>query len=237
MRDSSWHGTQVAGVIAAAANNGQGVTGIAPGARVQPIRALSWRGGLMSDITSAITWASGGSVGGAPTNATPADVINLSFAVEASCSVALQSAITGAVERGSVVVAAAGNAGSDVSGFAPANCADVIAVGATGRDGKRAAYSNYGDGIDVSAPGGAGTGAGGVLSTSNTGTTTAAEPGYRASEGTSIAAAHVAAAAAYLAGGDQGLTPAQIRTRITGKDAVRTFAGDTCDADPAKTCV
>ena len=236
VRDSSWHGTLVAGVIAAQANNAEGVVGVVPGAKVSPIRALSWRGGLMSDIASAITWASGGHVDGAVDNANPSDVINLSFAVEASCSVALQSAITGATERGSVVVAAAGNAGSNVSGFAPANCADVIAVGATGRDGKRAPYSNFGDGIDVSAPGGSGTGTGGVLTTSNEGVTTSGSPAYRATEGTSIAAAHVSSAAAYLAAAEPDLTPTQIRTRLTGKESVRAFADDTCDTDAAKTC-
>ena len=197
VRDSSWHGTYIAGVIAAQANNMLGVVGINPGARVQPIRALSWRGGLLSDIAASITWASGGHVDGVPDNANPTDVINMSFSVNAACSVALQTAITAAHQRGSVLVAAAGNANADVKDYAPANCADVIAVGATARDGLRASYSNFGSGIDISAPGGSGTGASGVLSTVNAGLTVAAAAGYGAKEGTSVAAAHVSAAAAW----------------------------------------
>ena len=243
VRDSSWHGTYIAGVIAAQANNMLGVVGINPGARVQPIRALSWRGGLLSDIAASITWASGGHVDGVPDNANPADVINMSFSVNAACSVALQTAITAAHQRGSVLVAAAGNANADVKDYAPANCADVIAVGATARDGLRASYSNFGSGIDISAPGGSGTGASGVLSTVNTGLTVAATAGYGAKEGTSVAAAHVSAAAAWLAvnaPAEAGQTPEQqaraITERLTGRSAVREFAGGQCDADASKTC-
>lgn len=236
VRDSSWHGTHIAGVIAAASNNAQGVTGIVPGARIQPVRALSWRGGLMSDIAASITWASGGHVDGVPDNATPSDVINMSFAVPAMCSTALQQAINGAFERGSVLVAAAGNANDDVAKYAPANCQNVIAVGATGRDGMRAPYSNYGAGIDISAPGGSGTGDAGITSTVNLGTQGPSEAGYGAKEGTSIAAAHVSAAAAYLAAIKPTASPADITAKLTGKSAVRSFASATCDTDPTKTC-
>lgn len=236
VRTSSWHGTHVAGLIAAASNNTEGITGIVPGAKIQPIRALSWRGGLMSDIAASITWASGGHVDGVPDNPNPVDVVNMSFAVQAQCSVALQEAIDGAVQRGSVLVAAAGNANDDVAKYAPANCQNVIAVGATGRDGLRAPYSNYGAGIDISAPGGSGTGEGGVTSTVNLGVEGPTQAGYGAKEGTSIAAAHVAAAAAYLSATDALATPADIMGRLMGRSAVRPFAQPTCDADPAKAC-
>jgi titin len=243
VRDSSWHGTHVAGVIAAQSNNGLGVVGITPGARIQPIRALSWRGGLLSDIAASITWASGGHVDGVADNATPASVINMSFAMSSTCSVALQTAISDAVRRGSVLVAAAGNANADVKDYAPANCVDVISVGATDRDGMRAPYSNFGSGIDIAAPGGSGAGASGVLSTSNTGLTSSVTAGYGAKEGTSIAAAHVSAAAAWLsvnAPAADGQTPEQkaraIAQRLTGRSAMRDFAGGQCDADASKTC-
>lgn len=76
---SSWHGTHVAGTIAAATNNSKGVAGIAYGAKIQPVRVLGKCGGSTSDIVDAITWASGGSVAGIPANATPAKVINMSL--------------------------------------------------------------------------------------------------------------------------------------------------------------
>lgn len=233
VRGSSWHGTAMAGVIAAQANT-SGITGVAPGARIQPVRALSWRGGLLSDIAAAITWASGGSVDGVPTNTTPSNVINLSFAVEAVCPRSLQSAIDEALSRGAVVVAAAGNANSNVANFAPANCDGVIAVGATGRDGLRAPYSNWGAGVDVSAPGGST--AGGVLTTSNAGATTPGAASYGNDEGTSIAAAHVAGAAAVLRGADPTLSLAEVVERLTGREFVKQFGGATCDSDASKTC-
>ena len=235
-RYSTWHGTHIAGVIAAAANNTQGVIGVVPGAKIQPIRALSWRGGLMSDIAASITWASGGHVDGVPDNQTPANVINMSFAVNATCSVALQSAIDGAHARGSVLVAAAGNANDDVANYAPANCNNVIAVGATDREGQRAQYSNFGSGIDISAPGGSGNGAGGVTSTVNLGAAAPAGPGYGAQEGTSVAAAHVSSAVAYLKALNPNATPNELTRTITGRNALHAFSNTSCDPDPTKTC-
>ncbi|MEL0249764.1 MAG: S8 family serine peptidase, partial [Actinomycetota bacterium] len=90
VRDSTWHGTATAGVIA----------DVAPGVSIQPVRALSWRGGLLSDVAASITWASGGNVDGVGVNANPASVINMSFAAEATCPLALQEAIDGARSRG-----------------------------------------------------------------------------------------------------------------------------------------
>jgi serine protease len=69
--NSSWHGTHVAGTVAAAANNGKGVTGVAYNAKVQPVRVLGRCGGSTADIADAIVWASGGSVPGVPANPTP----------------------------------------------------------------------------------------------------------------------------------------------------------------------
>lgn len=236
VRDSSWHGTHVAGIIAARTGNEEGVAGLAPEARIQPVRALSWRGGLMSDVAASITWASGGHVDGAPVNPEPSRVINMSFAMNGMCSNTLQTAINEALERGSVLVAAAGNANDDVANYAPANCEGVISVAATGRDGKRAPYSNFGSGIDVSAPGGNGSADGGVLSTSNSGTSAAADPAYVGREGTSVAAAHVAAVAARIVSVQPDVTPVQVREAIIGRDSVRSFADESCDEDPSKLC-
>ncbi len=235
-RSSTWHGTQMAGLIAARSGDG-GMVGVAPSASVQPVRALSWRGGLLSDVAAAITWASGGSVAAVPDNPMPSQVVSLSFAVEASCPASLQSAIDGAVARGSVVVAAAGNAGSDSAGFAPANCANVIGVGASDRAGKRASYSNWGSAVDLSAPGGSLASDGGVRTASNSGTSAASSPGYGFAEGTSVAAAQVSGAVARMLSSSSGasLTPAAVATALTGS-AVKAFAGSSCDADASRTC-
>src|SRR5688500_6372680 len=154
--DSSWHGTHVAGTVAAATNNGAGVAGVAPGARVQPVRVLGKCGGFFSDIVDAVTWASGGSVASVPDNATPAEVINLSLGGGGACPIAMQDAIDGAVSRGTTIVTAAGNGSSDVAGHTPSNCENVIAVSAVGPTGALAGYSNFGNLVDVAAPGGSG---------------------------------------------------------------------------------
>ena len=223
-RASSWHGTQMAGVISS----------IVPGAKIQPVRALSWRGGLLSDIAASITWASGGEVENAPVNENPSKVINMSFAVEAMCPTALQAAIDDARSRGSILIAAAGNANDDAAKYAPGNCNGVLTVGATNSAGLRADYSNHGRVIDLSAPGGDATQP--VTSVSNTGTTIPAEPGAGSDFGTSIAAAHVSAGAAMLAGATPTITPDDAYRTLTGRDYTKEFANPTCDANPDYSC-
>ncbi len=194
---SSWHGTHVAGTIAAVTNNAKGVAGVAYNARVQPVRVLGRGGGYTSDIADGIIWASGGTVSGVPANATPADVINMSLGGSGSCGTTTQNAINGAVSRGTVVVVAAGNSNANVSGFNPGNCNNVISVAATNRTGARASYSNYGTLIDVAAPGGEG-GTAGVLSTLNSGTQGPGTENYAYYAGTSMAAPHVAGVVALI---------------------------------------
>ncbi len=225
VRDSTWHGTATAGVIA----------DVAPGVSIQPVRALSWRGGLLSDVAASITWASGGSVDGVGVNANPASVINMSFAAEATCPLALQKAIDGARSRGVVLVAAAGNAGTDARSYAPGNCNGVITVGATTHDGQRAAYSNHGPAVDVSAPGGSHDAP--VITASNTGERAVGNPTRAGEYGTSIAASHVAAAAATLTTDEPNISVDAVYRALTGKDHTQAFANDTCDsANPDYTC-
>ncbi|SEM14380.1 serine protease [Stigmatella aurantiaca] len=218
---SSWHGTHVAGTIAAVTNNAKGVAGVAYGAKISPVRVLGRGGGYDSDISDAIIWASGGTVSGVPANANPAKVINLSLGGSGACGTTFQNAINGAVGRGSVMVIAAGNSNANVSGFSPANCNNVIAVAANGKTGARASYSNYGTLIDVTAPGG--DGSYGVLSTLNAGSTTPGAESYDGTYmGTSMAAPHVAGVAALILS-VVNKTPAQIETIL--KSSARALPG------------
>jgi hypothetical protein len=228
--NSSWHGTHVAGLIAALTNNGIGIAGIAPDAKIQPIRAFSWRGGLLSDVIASITWASGGTVENVPANQTPAKVINLSFSVEAPCTPSLQLAIDDAIARGSVVVAAAGNSNQDAGNFAPGNCNNVITVGAIDSNGDRANYSNFGEVIDISAPGGELDGQA-IYSTSNEGTTTSTNAAYSVKQGTSIAAAYVSAAIARLAQVNPTDDANALRAKVLSKESVRPFTSGECLTD------
>jgi serine protease len=213
--NSSWHGTHVAGTVAAIANNSKGVAGVAFNAKVQPVRVLGKCGGSIADIADAIIWSSGGTVSGVPANATPAKVINLSLGGEGACSTTEQNAINSARSRGTVLAIAAGNDNANVSGFDPGNCNGVISIAATTKAGSRASYSNYGALIDVSAPGGDGSGgAGDILSTLNSGTSTQSAESYAFYAGTSMASPHVAGLAALMLAKNPSLTPDQIETLI-----------------------
>ncbi|HEY5803212.1 MAG TPA: S8 family peptidase [Lysobacter sp.] len=207
--DSSWHGTHVAGTVAAVTNNRKGVAGTAHGARILPVRVLGTCGGYDSDIADAIVWASGGTVSGVPANPNPAEVINLSLGHLSACSTTSQRAINAAVGRGTTVVVAAGNDGIDVAGFSPAGCQNVIAVAATNRLGKRASFSNHGAKIDVAAPGVD------ILSTLNSGRTKPEKEDYGRKDGTSMAAPHVAGVVALIqSAAGSPKTPAQVEDMI-----------------------
>ena len=215
--DSSWHGTHVAGTIAALTDNGVGTAGVAPNAKILPLRALGKCGGFTSDVIDAITWGSGGTVAGLPANANPAEVINMSLGGSGACSVAEQTAINAAVARGTTIVVAAGNSGGDAASQSPASCNNVIAVSAVGPTGTLASYSSYGTVVDVAAPGGSGfsPAADNVLSTLNLGLTDQAAEGYAWYAGTSMAAPHVAGVVALIQSASSSpKTPAEVKKII-----------------------
>lgn len=161
----SFHGTHVAGTIAALSNNRSGVAGVCWSCKVVPVRVLGYEYGTTADIVDAIRWASGIPVSGVPNNRNAAQVINLSLGHSlgdgtcASDDVVTQNAINAAVARNVTVVVAAGNSGDDAQYYSPASCDNVITVAATkpyaaSRDWALTDYSNYGDYVDIAAPGG-----------------------------------------------------------------------------------
>jgi serine protease len=212
---SSWHGTHVAGTVAAVTNNAKGVAGTAFNATVMPVRVLGRGGGSTSDIADAIIWASGGTVSGVPTlsAAQAADVINMSLGGSGSCDTLTQNAINSAVSRGTAVVVAAGNSNANAANFTPASCNNVINVASITSAGARSSFSNYGASIDVSAPGS------GILSTLNAGTAGPGAESYASYNGTSMASPHVAGAVALvqsrrLALGLPLYTPAEVEAQL-----------------------
>ena len=224
-QSSSWHGTHVAGTIAAITNNGSGVAGVAYNARVQPVRVLGKCGGYTSDIADGIVWASGGTVAGVPANATPSRVINMSLGGSGSCDATSQNAINAARSRGTVVVVAAGNSNANAANFSPASCTGVITVAATDRTGARAYYSNFGANVAVAAPGGdmRASAANGILSTLNNGANAPGTDTYAYYQGTSMATPHVAAVVALMLAKNSTLTPDQVATALKG--STRPFPG------------
>ena len=223
--NSTWHGTHVSGTVAAVNNNGVGVTGVAYGAKVQPVRVLAACGGTLADIADAITWASGGTVSGVPANPTPAKVINMSLGGGGTCGATYQNAINGAVARGTIVIVAAGNSNGNAASYQPSSCTSTVVVAASDREGNRASYSNYGAIVDLTAPGGeTATAANGVASTLNSGTTIPGTPNYVYYQGTSMATPHVAGMAALVLG-KRSYTPADLESVL--KAGVRPLAG-TC---------
>lgn len=207
---SSWHGSHVAGIIAAKTANRIGIAGTAWHSKILPIRVLGKCGGYTSDIADAIRWAAGGEVSGVPSNRNPAKVINLSLGGQGSCGQYLQSAIDYARSRGSVIVVAAGNESLDLDSndVAPANCNGIIRVASSNRSGSLSSFSNYGQRIDISAPGE------GIYSLSNTGSTTSESESYVSYSGTSMAAPYVSGVVALMMSENDTLYPNQYKSII-----------------------
>ena len=219
--NSSWHGTQLSGLIAALTDNGIGMAGAAPGVRVLPVRVLGKCGGYDSDIIAGMRWAAGLSVPGTAPNPYPARVINLSLGGDGACSAAYRQAVDEITAAGSVIVAAAGNS----SGHAvaqPANCAGVIAVAGLRHAGTKVGFSSLGPEVAISAPGGncVNTATGSaclypILTTTDSGETVPAGSAYtdsfNVSVGTSFSTPLVAAVAALTLSVRPTLTPQQVK--------------------------
>lgn len=225
---STFHGTHVAGTIAARTGNGIGVAGIAWGARIMPLRVLGKGGATSYDVQQAGRYAIGLANDSGRRPKRRADIINLSLG-GGGWSYAEQELIRQARQRGVIVIAAAGNYGNSRP-FYPAAYQGVVAVSAVDRYGRRAPYSNYGSYVDIAAPGGNldadldGDGyPDGIRSTAGWSAYGRIIDGYRSYHGTSMAAPHVAGVAALMKAIAPEMSPADFDALLAAGELTNDF--------------
>jgi len=206
---SSFHGTHVAGTIAASAANAIGGVGIAPNVKIMPVRVLGLDGGFASDIMQGVCFSAQLSqsnesrCGNSTTAASAADIINLSLGGPGFSNIEneLYNAV---IAKGIIVIAAAGNESTSESSY-PAAYPNVISVAAINRNLEQASYSNFGPTIDIAAPGGDSVDSG-IFSTWGNDRNGPAILTYGSLQGTSMAAPHVAGVAALMKSAKPSLT-------------------------------
>ncbi|MGH3473896.1 MAG: S8 family serine peptidase [Aeromicrobium sp.] len=219
--DENGHGTHVAGIIAAKYNNSRGIAGMAPSAKILPVRVLDRNGsGSAANVAKGILYA-----------ASRAKVINLSLGSTQN-STAMRTAVAEAISKNVLVVAAAGNRGCGLFGAPteyPASYPGVVGVAAVNQSIQKASFSSCGSWVDVAAPGQ------GIISTmirSSVGLGCSSSADYCTISGTSFSTPYVAAAGA-LAIARRGWSQSTVASRLqstatdispSGKDS-RTGAG------------
>ncbi|MFJ6214258.1 S8 family peptidase [Streptomyces sp. NPDC092296] len=198
-QDGNGHGTHVAGTIAGAAH------GVAKKASVVAVRVLGDSGsGAASDVIAGIDWVTA--------HARRPAVANMSIGGEADPDI--DAAVRNSIAAGITYTVAAGNDGADASGSSPGRVAEALTVGASTRTDERAEYSNFGPALDLFAPGSD------ITSDWRTGDTATSTI-----SGTSMAAPHVAGAAAVYLAGHPGATPAQVGQALTAAAATGRLTG------------
>ena len=191
--DETGHGTHVSGIIAAAANNGRGIAGIAPNCRLMPLRAgFKYGGGAYlqnDDLAAAIVYAADNG----------ARVINMSWGDTVRAFI-IEDAVEYAYHRRCVLVGAAGNSAT-IGSYYPAALKSVISVAGLGQEKQLYDGSNFGATINIAAPGEE------ILSTALKGE-------YRRRDGTSMAAAHVSGVAALVLSANPNATNIRIQEKL-----------------------
>lgn len=227
--NSSWHGTQTAGIIGAATDNSVGIASVGREVMIQPVRVLGKCGGWDTDIQAAMRWAAG--VSSTPSvNPHPAKVLNMSLGSDGTCTKEYQDVFNELYAAGVTVVVAAGNGvdtpapGGGIAVGTPANCPHAISVAGLRHAGTKVGYSNLGPENVIAAPAGNCINSSGdclypIMTTSNAGATTPTTSTYSdmvndPSLGTSFSAPQVAGAVALMLSVNPSLTPDDIKLAL-----------------------
>ena len=202
-----YHGAHVAGTVAAAGNNGEGIAGVAFDVSLMHLRALDGGcGGSTYDIAQAVRYAIGveNDSGHVPDN--PADIINMSLGGGPQDDY-MQRTLSEAASRGIILVGSSGNSGNSSVSF-PARYDSVLAVGATNREGQVTGYSNKGPNLALVAPGGGMSGGVWSLHKDEMGYS------YTQGQGTSMAAPHAAGVFALMKSVHPNLNHQRLKTYL-----------------------
>jgi serine protease len=248
--DSTWHGTVIAGQLAAPTNDGHGIAGMTWSGRLLPVRVAGKCGAAVSDIVEGMLWAAGiPYTGSPPLNPNPARIVNLSFGGNRPCNTSSGDTLvagtarlyTDAIEalrvKGAVLVAAAGNESGNV--VRPASCAGALAVTALDRDGAKAEYANFGSEVDVATVGGVTSTAGnGIYSTTNEGERAPGAEVYGYYAGTSFATPIVSGTVALMLSVNPDLSVEQIISgiRTTARPHAQLGGLGSCSAIDSGAC-
>lgn len=234
--DVAYHSEVIANIIAAS-NNGKGMAGINPTAKILHVRVADTKGEVqVQDLIDGMRWAAGLSVKGAPKNPNPAKILNLSLYADfiplTHCDPRVQKTVTTLYQKGVLIITGAANDDANARGYSPAGCHHVITVTAVNTKNARSSYANWGNTVHLAAPGG----------DANKPLITASQHndaqihGYpiRRDQGTSFAAPHVTGAASLILSFRPKLHPILVKSLLTRTS--KPFPKGQCDPQPSKTC-
>lgn len=225
----SFHGTHIAGIIAAETGNHTGIAGVGWSTVIMPIRVLGIGGGTTYDVLQGVRYAAGLDNDSDTYPDTPADIINLSLGGD-TYSETEEAVYAEARKAGAIIIAAAGN-NADSDDYYPASYEGVVSVSAVDINGDLASYSSYGSNVDVAAPGGDYGDLNGdgypdyILSACGDDSSGNVIYDYAFMAGTSVAAPHVAGIAALMKAVRPNMTPDEFDQYLTNMD-ITEDAGD-----------